>query len=95
MSQGRTEPREIRRNAITQEEVGGALRSMRLVTRVALPGGERRGFAYAVHIPERRSGEDRRSGKDRRRYPRLVPGKLTVDAQGMVASVQMARAMKG
>jgi hypothetical protein len=29
-------------------------------------GIERRGFAYAFHIPERRSGEDRRSGFDRR-----------------------------
>jgi len=33
-------------------------------------GGDRRVFAYAMHIPERRSGEDRRSGKDRRRSKR-------------------------
>ena len=29
-------------------------------------GIERRQFSYAVHLPERRFGQDRRSGKDRR-----------------------------
>jgi len=29
-------------------------------------GGDRRVFAYAVHIPERRSEADRRDGMDRR-----------------------------
>ena len=29
-------------------------------------GGDRRVFAYAMHIPERRSGVDRRDGTDRR-----------------------------
>lgn len=29
-------------------------------------GVDRRQFAYDIHIPERRSGEDRRSGIDRR-----------------------------
>ena len=33
-------------------------------------GGDRRVFAYAMHIPERRSGVDRRSGLDRRREKR-------------------------
>ena len=33
-------------------------------------GGDRRVFAYAMHIPERRSGYDRRSGTDRRRNKR-------------------------
>ena len=33
-------------------------------------GGDRRVFAYAMHIPERRSGQDRRSGFDRRRNKR-------------------------
>jgi hypothetical protein len=29
-------------------------------------GKERRKFSYAIHLPERRTGNDRRSGKDRR-----------------------------
>ena len=33
-------------------------------------GVDRRVFAYAVHIPERRSFVDRRSGIDRRKQPR-------------------------
>ncbi|MBW2177343.1 MAG: hypothetical protein JRH03_10420 [Deltaproteobacteria bacterium] len=33
-------------------------------------GGDRRVFAYAAHIPERRAGGDRRNGSDRRREKR-------------------------
>ena len=29
-------------------------------------GIDRRQFSYAIHIPERRTGEDRRDGADRR-----------------------------
>ncbi|MCG6909184.1 MAG: hypothetical protein LJE94_03550 [Deltaproteobacteria bacterium] len=33
-------------------------------------GGDRRVFSYAMHIPERRTGDDRRTGTDRRRNKR-------------------------
>ncbi|MEJ2096217.1 MAG: hypothetical protein P8Y38_03550 [Deltaproteobacteria bacterium] len=34
-------------------------------------GIDRRQFSYAVHIPERRSGNERRSGDDRRAKLRI------------------------
>ncbi len=34
-------------------------------------GGERREYAYACCIPERRSGVERRSGRDRRQQSRI------------------------
>jgi len=34
-------------------------------------GRDRREFAYACCIPERRSGEERRSKKERRRFERI------------------------
>jgi hypothetical protein len=35
-------------------------------------GGDRREYAYACCLPERRSGMDRRSGKDRRQQMRIT-----------------------
>ncbi len=57
-------------------------------------GGERRGYAYAVHIPERRSGEDRRSGKDRRRYPRLIPERIAAVGLERADAMQPVAAIK-
>jgi len=39
-------------------------------------GTDRRQFAYAVHIPERRTGKERRDGTDRRRDIRRLEEKL-------------------
>jgi hypothetical protein len=41
-------------------------------------GIERRQFAYTLHLPERRSGNDRRAGTDRRKLPRLY-SRLEID----------------
>jgi hypothetical protein len=39
-------------------------------------GADRRQFSYAIHIPERRTGEERRTGTDRRRDIRRLDEKL-------------------
>jgi hypothetical protein len=44
-------------------------------------GFDRRQFAYAVHIPERRNGDDRRIGGDRR-LPRDLVSAVQPDPQG-------------
>ncbi len=42
-------------------------------------GGDRRGYAYACCIPERRSGRERRSGFDRRQQSRMAAMMVAVD----------------
>ena len=42
-------------------------------------GRDRRAYAYACCIPERRSGLERRSGKDRRRSGRLYSMMVPAD----------------
>lgn len=39
-------------------------------------GRDRREYAYALCIPERRSGVERRSGKDRRQFDRVFPTRV-------------------
>jgi len=42
-------------------------------------GGDRREYAYACCIPERRSGVERRSGKDRRQQSRIAAMMVALD----------------
>ncbi|MFO7716754.1 hypothetical protein [Desulfosarcina sp.] len=53
-------------------------------------GDERRGYAYACCIPERRSGKDRRSGIDRRQQNRISA--IMVSADEPDAAVPMRSA---
>ena len=48
-------------------------------------GGDRREYAYACCIPERRSGMDRRGGKDRRQQSRITS--MLVDADETASTV--------
>jgi hypothetical protein len=42
-------------------------------------GGDRREYAYACCIPERRSGKERRSGIDRRQQSRITSMMVNAD----------------
>jgi hypothetical protein len=51
-------------------------------------GRDRRAYAYACCIPERRSGRERRSGKDRRRSGRIDSMMVPADEDPGAISVR-------
>lgn len=56
-------------------------------------GGERREYAYACCIPERRSGKDRRSGRDRRQQSRITSMMVNADETATTVPRRSSTAM--
>ena len=56
-------------------------------------GGDRRDYAYACCLPERRSGLDRRSGRDRRRQCRISSMMVKADETATTAPRRSLTAM--
>jgi len=51
-------------------------------------GRDRREYAYALCIPERRSGIERRSGKDRRQFDRIFPTQVPMLSEAAAHSMR-------